>query len=146
MGFEYRESEGVIDPDTLYGLAEVARQVFDVPKSTPIEHHIDWLRGELNGYRWVHLCAAYRDDELVAYKVGRANDPRTFESWNGGVLQDFRRMGIAAELARRQADWCRAQGFQHLQTETAYDNQAMLIVNLKQGFHIQRRKCPAMQN
>jgi len=79
---------------------------------------------------------AYDGDELVGYKVGRSNDPRTFESWNGGVLPEARKRGVGAELARRQEAWCREQGFAFLSTDTAHNNRAMLILNLRRGFHI----------
>lgn len=90
----------------------------------------------VNGHRWIHLCTASTDGRLIGFKVGRSNDPRTFESWVGGVLPNARKQGIASQLARLQEAWCRANGFQFIQTETAHDNAAMLTVNLKEGFCI----------
>ena len=134
---EYREIEGPVSDEVLLALGGVAQQAFHAGQSGSTAPSIaEQLRTNLNGYRWIHLCLAYEGEELVGYKVGRSNDPRTFESWNGCVRPSARRKGIASALAARQEAWCREQGFLHLATETAHDNQAMLIVNLKRGFRV----------
>ena len=135
---EYRESAGPIDEDKLLRLGALACQVFRVPgqpqpSAAGFAKHLGIT---VNGHEWVHLCVASIDGELVGFKVGRSNDPRTFESWMGGVSPEARKRGIAAQLARMQEAWCRDNGFQFIQTETAHDNQAMLAVNLKEGFCI----------
>ena len=135
---DYREFEGPIDEVMLLRLGTLAERVFaahgqPAPVPTDVTNQ---LRVAINGHRWVHLGTACIDGELVGFKVGRSNDPRTFESWSGGVLPDARQQGIASQLARMQEAWCRAQGFQFIQTETAHDNRAMLTVNLKAGFCI----------
>ncbi|MEE2779828.1 MAG: GNAT family N-acetyltransferase [Myxococcota bacterium] len=137
-GIEYREHEGTITPELLTELGTVFQGVFHGPgePALPVERAAEFLGVGVNGHRWIYLCMAYMDGEQVGYKLGRSNDPRTFESWNGGVLPHARKRGIAAELARRQETWCRDQGFGFLMTVTAHDNRPMLIVNLKQGFHI----------
>ena len=137
-GIEYRESAGPIDEDKRLRLGALACQVFPVPgqPERSAAGFAEQLGVMVNGHQWVHLCTAYIDGELVGFKVGRANDPRTFESWMGGVLPNARKQGIASQLARLQEAWCRANGFQFIQTETAHDNPAMLTVNLKEGFCI----------
>ena len=135
---EYRESEGPISDKLLFALGTAGQQIFlqAGQPPAPAEAIAEQLRASVNGHRWVHLCMAYLDGELVGYKVGRSNDPRTFESWNGGVLPSARKKGVASALAECQEAWCRTQGFGTLMTETAHDNRAMLIVNLKRGFHV----------
>ena len=122
----------------LLRLGAVAGPVFAAPgQPEPAAVEVaEQLGVAVNGHRWIHLCTASVDGELVGFKVGRSNDPRTFESWVGGVLPKARKQGIASQLARLQEAWCRANGFQFIQTETAHDNPAMLTVNLKEGFCI----------
>jgi ribosomal protein S18 acetylase RimI-like enzyme len=134
----YREMTGILPAETLVSLGEVASLCFRIP-GQPVPSPTrcaDQLDLALRGFRWVHLGLAYDGERVVGYKVGRSNDPRTFESWNGGVLPRARRRGVGAELARRQEAWCREQGFAYLSTETASDNRAMLILNLRQGFYV----------
>jgi len=133
---DYRELEGAIIPSLLHELAAVAVAVFNEEQEpgARVEGYAEQLQTELSGYRWVHLCLAYQGDRIVGYKVGRSNDPRSFESWSGGVLPQARRQGIANELAVRQESWVQANGFGYLTTLVAHDNQPMLIVNLKRGF------------
>jgi ribosomal protein S18 acetylase RimI-like enzyme len=135
---EYRESEGPLSDEVLLAVGEAGQQIFQQAGQPPVSASAiaEQLRLSVNGHRWIHLCMAYLDGELVGYKVGRSNDPRTFESWNGGVLPRTRHKGVASALAESQEAWCRSQGFGTLTTETAHDNQAMLIVNLKRGFNI----------
>ena len=134
----YESHEGPLSHALLSKLASIAFTVFDMQRAQPPAHTdvVKRLEAEVAGFRWVHLCLAYEDDALVAYKLGRSSDPRSFESSLGGVLPRLRRRGIASELAQRQEEWCKAQGFRFLTTETASDNQAMLILNLKRGFTI----------
>jgi len=135
---DYQEFEGPIDEAMLLRLGSVAGPVFAAPgQPEPAASEVaEQLGIAVNGHRWVHLCTASVDGKMVGFKVGRSNDPRTFESWVGGVLPNARKQGIASQLARLQEVWCRANGFQFIQTETAHDNPAMLTVNLKEGFCI----------
>ena len=135
---DYQEFEGPIDEAMLLRLGTVAGPVFAAPgqPESVAADVAEQLGIAVNGHRWIHLCTASADGELVGFKVGRSNDPRTFESWVGGVLPNARKRGVASQLARLQEAWCRANGFRFIQTETAHDNQAMLTVNLKEGFCI----------
>ena len=135
---KYHELEGTIGLDLLHTIGDITRQIFPSPGQIEpdVSSRAEFLNTNVNGHQWVHLCLAYDGNALVGFKIGRSNDPRTFESWNGGVIPKARKQGIASELARRQEDWCRNQGFKFLTTETAYNNQAMLILNLKRGFNI----------
>ena len=133
---EYREVEGPIDRDLLLAIGSLERKLLGAGDTAEfsIESCADQIQLAVNNHRWIHLALSTIGGEVVGYKLGRSNDPRTFESWGGGVRRDARRQGVASALARLQELWCRAQGFQFIQTETAHDNLAMLGVNLKQGF------------
>lgn len=134
----YQEFEGPIDEATLLRLGTVAGPVFSAPghPEPAAAEMAEQLGLAVNGHRWIHLCTATVNGRVVGFKVGRSNDPRTFESWMGGVLPHARKQGIASQLARLQDAWCRNRGFQFIQTETAHDNTAMLTINLKAGFCI----------
>jgi GNAT superfamily N-acetyltransferase len=52
------------------------------------------------------------------------------------VHPDARRQGVAGELMRRQHEWAQSQGYTEIETQTRAINNAMIILNLKSGFHI----------
>ena len=135
---EYRETSGSLCREHLLSIGAASLLIFPPKgrKKSQAAEVSDFIGQSVNGHKWIHLCMAYEASHLVGYKLGRSNDPRTFESWMGGVLPAARNRGIATELSRRQEEWCRSQGFRFLTTETSHDNKAMLILNLKQGFHI----------
>ena len=135
---EYRYVEGMPDEDVLRAVAALARILNGLPETgqPDVSAYAENCRLGLSGRPWIHLGLAYADEELVGYKLGRSDDPRTFESWRGGVLERFRRRGIARTLAQRQEAWCRQEQFRFMTTLTDYDNRPMLILNLQQGYAI----------
>jgi predicted GNAT superfamily acetyltransferase len=58
------------------------------------------------------ILIATVDDKPVGFKVGYCRYGReTFYSWMGGVLDQYRRKGIATKLADEQETWAKTQGF-----------------------------------
>ena len=131
----YREHEGILSESLVYEIASLAK-ILDQQAEVPITSYVTNLTMGLAGRVWVHVGLAYDGAELIAYKLGRSDDPRCFESWRGGVKAAYRRRGIATHLAQCQEDWCRSQKFSSILTYTAPDNIPMLIVNLKRGFTV----------
>jgi GNAT superfamily N-acetyltransferase len=72
----------------------------------------------------------------VAFKLGYPENATDFYSWLGGVVPEYRGVGIAADLMDRQHRWCQAQGFLTIRTKCFNSNRAMLLANLKWGFLI----------
>lgn len=79
---------------------------------------------------------ALKEDKIVGFKIGYEIAPKKFYSWIGGVDRDFRGQGIAAELMKRQHDWCVINGYDIIQTKTKNSFKSMLILNIKKGFDI----------
>ena len=135
---EYYEIEGIIADKNLEQIGYLAKIIdgHGNEEEPSIEQYTNNIRAGINGYRWVHLGLAYAQEQVVGYKLGRSSDPRSFESWVGGILPSHRRQGIAFELSLRQEEWCRKNKFQFMTTITAHDNTAMLILNLRHGYTI----------
>jgi GNAT superfamily N-acetyltransferase len=91
---------------------------------------------ELRPKEIILCCFAWSGKQLVGYKIGYEQRPGYFESWIGGVLPEYRRKGIATALLNAQHQWCKEAGYRFIDTQTAGDNHAMLIANLKAGFEI----------
>lgn len=82
------------------------------------------------------LLIASLDDTIVGFKLGYEEDLRTFYSWLGGVHPDFRRLGIAGELMKRQHHWCLQNGYQRIRTKSQIQFKGMIHLNLIHGFDI----------
>jgi ribosomal protein S18 acetylase RimI-like enzyme len=96
----------------------------------------DYLRSRLPLVVDPRLWLAMRDGTTVGFKFGYRREPDLFYSWLGGVDASARKLGIASELMKRQHADLADAGYRFVATRTRAANNAMLILNLKQGFQI----------
>lgn len=82
------------------------------------------------------LVLALDNNQVVGYKLGYERQPGQFYSWLGGISPAHRGQGIAAELMRRQHEWCRRQNYRTVRTHTYSQWRDMLMLNLRFGFDI----------
>jgi predicted GNAT superfamily acetyltransferase len=82
------------------------------------------------------ICLTRCDGALVGYKIGFERNTDEFHSWIGGMIDGYRRQGIAAELMRRQHARAAELGFQRVVTTCLNSGKPMMIANLKTGFDI----------
>jgi ribosomal protein S18 acetylase RimI-like enzyme len=90
----------------------------------------------LNERKKFHLAIAYIEAEPVGFKIGYERDQKEFYSWLGGVLPEYRGLGIASDLMAAQHEWCRKQDYLKIATKTKNRFKAMLLLNIKYGFEI----------
>ena len=86
----------------------------------------------------VHLIlTAYNDHIPIAFKIGyhRYSDG-SFYSCMGGVLPNYRRKGIANNLADHQETWARKKGYKNIKLQTRSKHNAMLALAINRGFQI----------
>lgn len=83
------------------------------------------------------ILLAKIDGTVAGCKVGydRHGDG-SFYSWLGGVIPDFRAVGIAKRLADRQEHWAKQNGFRSIKFKTLNRHKGMLIFAIKNGFEI----------
>ncbi|KAB1160542.1 GNAT family N-acetyltransferase [Tenacibaculum aiptasiae] len=84
----------------------------------------------------VFSIIAYYNNNPVGFKIGYQYNSNTFYSWVGGVLPQYRKKGIASQLAKLQENWALQNGFKKLRTKSMNKFKPMLILNLKNGFDI----------
>ncbi len=68
---------------------------------------------------------AQQGEHLLGFKLGYALNPVTFYSWVGGVIPDFRGMGVALKLLEYQEAWARQQGYKVIQVKSREQFSAM---------------------
>ena len=89
----------------------------------------------------VHLILTAYDDHIpIAFKIGydRYSDG-SFYSWMGGVLPNYRRKGIANNLADHQEIWAKKNGYNSIRMQTREKHIAMLALAINRGFQITNR-------
>lgn len=126
MSLAYSMAQAPLSPQLIGEIATLSERIFSPPA-------IDYS-WRLTHMPLVTVFCAREAQRLVAFKAGYAVAEHNYYSWLGAVDPDFRRQGIATELARRQQDWLVAQGFRRLGTATLEDNAAMAQVNWRSGF------------
>lgn len=79
---------------------------------------------------------AYFEQTPVGFKIGYKISNGLFYSWLGGVLPEYRSLGVGQALMTDQHEWCLKSGFFKIQTKTKNSFKEMLILNLKSGFSV----------
>lgn len=83
------------------------------------------------------ILIATVDDKPVGFKVGyRRYGHDVFYSWMGGVLDQYRRKGIATKLADSQEIWAKTHGFVKVTFKTRNRLSKMIHFGLNRGFMI----------
>jgi hypothetical protein len=71
----------------------------------------------------------------VAFKVGYGESPTTFYSAKGGVLEGFRRLGLARVMLHRMMDEARTLGYRRFAFDTFPNRHpGMTVMGLDEGF------------
>ena len=92
-------------------------------------------------YSTTHLIlTAYDDHNPIAFKIGyQRHFDRSFYSWMGGVLPNYRRKGIANSLADHQETWAKKNGYNLIRMQTREKHKPMLALAINRGFQITNR-------
>ena len=83
------------------------------------------------------LLLARVGGEAVGYKVGYGESRTTFYSAKGGVLDGWRRLGVARALLARMEDQARVLGYQRFAYDTFPNKHpGMTVLGLAEGFTV----------
>ncbi|SNR17755.1 GNAT family N-acetyltransferase [Tenacibaculum jejuense] len=121
--------EGIPKDTILKELLHLYQTIFDDAKP---DFFIDRITTKTD----IIIVLTYFENSPVGFKIGYRYNETTFYSWVGGVLPDFRRKGIAQELAKKQEELVKKKGYKKLRTKSMNRFKPMLILNIKNGFDI----------
>lgn len=82
------------------------------------------------------LLLCYVEDELAGFKLGYQKAPGSFYSWLGGVLPDYRKLGLAQQMLDVQERWATEQGYNELSVKTLNRFGAMLAMLVQNRYQI----------
>ena len=82
------------------------------------------------------LLLCHVEDELAGFKLGYEKSPGEFYSWLGGVLPDFRKLGLAQSMLLTQEQWASEQGYSLLKVKTRNSFPAMLSMLVQNRYQI----------
>lgn len=122
------ETTQVTDAD-IKTLASLVKESFG-------EWDSDSFHSKLKEHPKLYLVTAFIEGQAVGFKLGYELKAHEFYSWLGGVIPEYRGLGIASALMEHQHEWCRKEGYGKIQTKTQNRFREMLILNLKYGFEI----------
>lgn len=126
---KYESIQGFPDERMLKMLIQLYEDLFSDAKR-------EFFKDRLKQKKDVFIVIASMSDQLIGFKLGYLYNDDTFYSWVGGVLEAFRKQGIAMRLAQIQEDYVKQKGYSKLRTKSMNKFKAMMAMNLKRGFDI----------
>lgn len=90
------------------------------------------IRGRVNPL----ILLARVEQRPVGFAIGYENKPGTFYCWLIGVVQDYRRAGIAAQLMEAMASWASENGYHTIRFECFNWQRPMLHLAISQKYDI----------
>ena len=120
----------VVDDKLLPQAVEIYNAIFR-PK-----REVDFFKRRFMGRYNVLTLLARLDNRPVGFWVGFELKPGMFYHWLGGVLPDFRRQGIARQLAEAQMSWAKDHGYEYLRGECMNHQREFIHFAVLLGFDI----------
>ncbi|MTB49688.1 GNAT family N-acetyltransferase [Lewinella sp. W8] len=115
---------------TIAEVVEVSQGIPELINPYPPEAY----HQKLTGVPHLVLIATV-DDQPAGFKVGYQREDYWY-SWMGGVLPNFRRLGLARMLANAQDQWAGERGYTSVTFKTHNRHRGMLQFALTRGFNI----------
>jgi len=83
------------------------------------------------------MLVAWSGETAVGFKIGYRRDAATFYSAKGGVLDSYRRRGVARALLYAMLDLVRARGYERFVYDTFPNKHpGMTVMGLDEGFRV----------
>ena len=127
MSFEITHWENPFTPTQKRQIQTMIDSIFGETDISEMEHR-------LNKYEnWIYAFA--QDNDIhIGYKLAYLTDTKCLYSWLGGVLVDYRRLGIANQLMEYLINYANSNGIEKIQTKTRLENLPMQRLNENHGF------------
>ena len=115
----------------------------DVPLVTQLYNQIfkprqeeEFFRRRFEGRHNSLILAAVVDGDPVGFSLGFENKPTVFFEWLYGVLPDYRRAGIGAQLMDASNAWAKENHYHSTRMECHNQHREMLHMAIAKGYDI----------
>ena len=129
--FQFQLIEGIPNSSQLEILISLYETIFE-------DARVDFFKERIKNKENVLSIIAFKEQEPIGFKLGYKYDENTMYSWVGGVLESYRKQGVAKQLSKFQEQWAKNKGYLKLRTKSMNRFKPMLILNLKNGFDIKQ--------
>lgn len=99
-------------------------------------HDEEFFRRRYLGRHNVLQMVARIDNQPVGFFIGFELKPRVFFAWFYGVVNDFRRQGIASQLMDAVHEWALANDYEAIRFECHNQHRPMLHLGIARGYDI----------
>lgn len=120
----------IVGPGEKALITELYNQVFRPPKTA------DFFSRRFEGRVGALMLVAQLDGKPVGFATGFELKPSTYFAWLCGVLQDARRLGVAAQLMEAMRDWAAQHNYVTIRFECYSRHRPMLHLAIKAGYDI----------
>lgn len=121
----------IVRTATIAEIHPMTRQIPEFIDPYPIEEYKKRLSNAPN-----LVLAAFDRDKIIGFKIGYERGAGVFYSWMGAVLPNYRKLGVAKALVKRQEEWALEQNYQKIQFKTRNKLRSMLLFAIKNDFNI----------
>ena len=120
----------VVGPEEVPLIANLYNQIFRPSRD------VEFFRRRFLGRYNILTMVASLDDRQVGFYIGFELKPSVYFSWLYGVLPDFRRTGIAAQLMDAVQAWVAQHGYESIRFECHNQHRPMLHLAISQEYDV----------
>ena len=111
----------------------VIKKIPEFSKSTTC----DDIKNRLEKFSGALILVAEYDGTPAGFKIGYETEQTTFYSWFGGVIPEFRQIGIAEKLLKYQEQLVEKRGLKKISVKSMNRYRGMLCMLLKNDYRIE---------
>ena len=92
------------------------------------------LEDDLRGQQDILCLIAHLEGNPIGYKIGHRDRAGVYYSKSGGVLKDYRRLGLASRMHEWQVQFAKSRGYERIWFNTFPYFKGMIRFGLRHGF------------
>ncbi|WP_065188822.1 GNAT family N-acetyltransferase [Shewanella woodyi] len=125
----------IVTPELLQSLMELNQAIPEFDNAYPMTEYQTRLSDKPMLALFIKV-----EGEVAGFKLGYELDNGQFYSWLGGILPEFRGLGLAKQLLQTQERWAKEQGYHQIEVKTLNRFTSMLKMLISNQYQITNLK------
>lgn len=121
----------IVTPELLQSLMELNQAIPEFDNAYPMTEYQTRLSDKPMLALFIKV-----EGEVAGFKLGYELDNGQFYSWLGGILPEFRGLGLAKQLLQTQERWAKEQGYHQIEVKTLNRFTSMLKMLISNQYQI----------